>query len=80
MTVTDEWLTPAELSAWIKIPVRTIYDWRTRGRGPRGYRVGKHVIYRRADVEEWILNPRPTRSEIREIPRQRAPRRRPTAK
>jgi excisionase family DNA binding protein len=47
-------LTPTELSAELKVPLGTIYGWRYRGTGPRGIRVGKHVRFRRSDVEQWL--------------------------
>ncbi|RZB21017.1 excisionase, partial [Micrococcus luteus] len=34
-------------------PVATVYNWRTSGYGPRGFRVGKYLRYRLADVEAW---------------------------
>ena len=47
-------MTIAEL-AWMRgIPVGTLYGWRHRGLGPRGYRVGRHVRYRRSTVEAWL--------------------------
>jgi excisionase family DNA binding protein len=33
------------------IPVHTLYRWRHKGDGPVGYRVGRHVRYRREAVE-----------------------------
>lgn len=30
-----------ELAAYLHVPVSTVYDWRTRGFGPRAYRFGK---------------------------------------
>lgn len=35
------------------VPVATVYNWRSTGYGPRGFRVGKHLRYRLADVEAW---------------------------
>lgn len=35
------------------VPVATVYRWNTRGEGPRYLRIGRHVRYRLADVEEW---------------------------
>jgi predicted DNA-binding transcriptional regulator AlpA len=29
--------------------------WRTQGRGPRFFRAGKLIRYRRADLETWIM-------------------------
>ena len=33
----------SELAAYLGLPVSTVYDWRTRGLGPRAYRFGKHL-------------------------------------
>lgn len=43
-----------ELSDLLGVPVATLYGWRHRGEGPIGYRVGRHVRYRRSAVEEWL--------------------------
>lgn len=54
-------LTISELSEMLGIPVDTLYGWRHRGQGPQGYRVGRHVRYRRSGVETWLdsrLDPR----------------------
>lgn len=45
---------PKELADYLGVPVQTIYQWRTKGYGPPGRRVGKHVRYRQADVEKWV--------------------------
>jgi excisionase family DNA binding protein len=47
-------LTPHEVALYLGVPLQTLYAWRYRGDGPRGYRVGRHVRYRRADVEHWL--------------------------
>lgn len=43
-----------ELSDMLGIPVETLYGWRHRGEGPAGYRIGRHVRYRRTTVEAWL--------------------------
>lgn len=43
-----------ELSEMLGIPIETLYGWRHRGEGPAGYRVGRHVRYRRTIVEAWL--------------------------
>jgi len=43
-----------ELAEYLDVPVATIYAWRYRRQGPPGLRVGKHLRYRRIDVNEWI--------------------------
>jgi excisionase family DNA binding protein len=47
-------MTIADLSTMLGVPVDTLYGWRHRGEGPRGYRVGRHVRYRRSSVEAWL--------------------------
>ena len=46
--------TVPEVSAYLGIPVQTLYQWRTLAKGPRGIKVGKHVRYRWADVDAWL--------------------------
>jgi excisionase family DNA binding protein len=50
--ITDERLmTITDLSTMLGVPVDTLYGWRHRGEGPMGYRIGRHVCYRRSSVE-----------------------------
>lgn len=49
-----QYISPEDLAQMLNVPVGTVYQWRTRGVGPAGFRVGKHVRYRREDVERWI--------------------------
>lgn len=46
--------TVQQLADYLGVPVQTIYQWRKRRYGPPGRRMGKHVRYRRSDVERWI--------------------------
>jgi len=43
-----------ELAEYLHVPVATLYAWRYRRQGPPGLRVGKHLRYRRIDINEWI--------------------------
>lgn len=43
-----------DLSAYLRKPVRTLYDWRHRGLGPPAYRVGGELRYDPAQVWEWL--------------------------
>lgn len=54
MESVDPLLTVEDLAAYLDVPVATLYAWRCRGQGPVGFRVGKHLRYRRSDVEAWI--------------------------
>ena len=41
-------------AAYIKVPLRTLDQWRYLGKGPRFIKVGRHVRYRRDDVDRWL--------------------------
>ena len=47
-------ITIDELAAYLGLPKQTIYDWRVQGRGPRAYRIGKHLRYAVSDVRAWV--------------------------
>ena len=49
-----EWIGIEELAQELGVPTRTVYAWRSKGYGPRGYRLGKHVRFKQADVSAWI--------------------------
>ncbi len=46
--------TPIEVADALGIPLATLYQWRTNNKGPRGYRVGKHLRYMDDDVDDWL--------------------------
>ncbi len=50
----EPWKSPEGLAKLLDIPIRTVYAWRSRGEGPRAYRIGRHVRFRDEDVEEWL--------------------------
>jgi excisionase family DNA binding protein len=50
----DALMTTDELSEFLRIPRATIYRWRQDQTGPRCVRVGKHLRFRRSDVEAWL--------------------------
>ncbi|WP_307496577.1 helix-turn-helix domain-containing protein [Arthrobacter woluwensis] len=50
-----------EFAAYLGVPVSTVYDWRTRGLGPRAYRFGKHLKFALsdgADLDRAAARPR----------------------
>ena len=47
-------LSPEELSAFLQVPVPTLYVWRYKGVGPPAHRVGRHLRYRADQVVEWL--------------------------
>lgn len=54
-----ELMTVGQVSAYLQIPVSTLYRWRSRGGGPTGFRLGRHLRYRPEDIHEWLLARRP---------------------
>ena len=42
------------LSQYLGVPVTTIRDWRTDGKGPRAIRVGGRVRFATSDVLTWL--------------------------
>lgn len=50
----DELLTTAEVAAILRRPVGTIRQWRHRSYGPKGFRLGGNVVYRRSVIDAWI--------------------------
>lgn len=50
----DELLSIYEVAEILKVPVSTLRKWRTAGNGPEGFRLGKHVRFRRSSVERFI--------------------------
>jgi predicted DNA-binding transcriptional regulator AlpA len=47
-------VTTKELAELIGVPVATLNNWRSIGRGPRSFRLGRAVKYSLADVAAWI--------------------------
>lgn len=54
MDVVQELLTTAEVALLTRAPVSTVRYWRHCGTGPRSFRLGKRVVYRRTDVDRWL--------------------------
>jgi len=49
-----ELLTITEAAELLRAPVATLRYWRHLGSGPRSFRLGRRVLYRRADLRAWI--------------------------
>lgn len=43
----------SEVAELVRRPAATLRYWRHTGAGPRWYKVGRRVMYRRSDVEAW---------------------------
>lgn len=49
-----EWLSNDDLATELNVPLSTVQKWRHYGTGPRAHKLGRHVRYRRSDVEAWL--------------------------
>ncbi len=47
-------LTAQDLADYLEVPVKTIYTWRHRNAGPRGFRIGRHLRFQWRDVQAWL--------------------------
>ncbi|WP_344771706.1 helix-turn-helix domain-containing protein [Nocardioides panacisoli] len=47
-------LSLSELADRLHVTVQTLYDLRSRGRGPRGFRVGRELRFRSSEIEAWL--------------------------
>ena len=46
--------TLSELATQLGVSVQTLYDLRSQGRGPHGFRVGRELRFRVGEVEVWL--------------------------
>jgi excisionase family DNA binding protein len=50
----DRLWTVHDVSAFLGVPVGTLYQWRHMRVGPPAYRVGRYIRYDRAAVRTWL--------------------------
>jgi excisionase family DNA binding protein len=50
----DSVVTLSQLAAQLGVRVQTLYDLRSQGRGPRGFRVGRELRFRVSEVDAWL--------------------------
>lgn len=43
-----------EVAAMLQVPIKTIYQWRLRGLGPKSMRIGRYLRFDPEDVSRWI--------------------------
>ena len=61
-------ISPPQLADYLGVPLSTLYNWRSRRIGPPAYRIGRHVRFRRQDIEAWLENLRDDRAEQADWP------------
>ncbi|MEO5664662.1 MAG: helix-turn-helix domain-containing protein [Nocardioides sp.] len=47
-------LSVQQLAAELHVSAQTIYDLHSQGRGPTGFRVGRHLRFRKSEIEGWL--------------------------
>ncbi|MZD07756.1 helix-turn-helix domain-containing protein [Streptomyces sp. SID5785] len=50
----ERYLTPVDLADLLGVPIETVYQWRRKRTGPRGFRVGRHIRFDPEDVRAWV--------------------------
>lgn len=63
-----EWLSIEELADLLGVSVKTVRAWRYRKTAPRGAVFGRHVRFRKSDVDAWIeaqMDPSPSGTPMR---------------
>lgn len=50
----EKLLTIGEVADLTRTPIETLRWWRQRGTGPTSFRIGRRIVFREADVVEWI--------------------------
>lgn len=46
--------TEAQAAEFLGVAKRTMQDWRTHGRGPAYYKLGKRVVYDATDLQGYL--------------------------
>jgi hypothetical protein len=49
-------LTPEVVSRLYSIPKGSLANWRTQSTGPKWYKRGRRIFYRREDIESWLFS------------------------
>jgi len=43
-----------DVSEFLGVPIKTLYQWRSKGYGPKGRRIGRYVRYDPDHVRSWF--------------------------
>ena len=47
-------MTVGQVAEYLGVPVATVYTWNSRDLGPTRLKIGRHVRYRRSDLDAWL--------------------------
>ena len=54
----EEYLTTSDLAHLTHSTQAAVHQMRARGEGPRGFKIGNKILFRRDDIEQWIATRR----------------------
>ncbi len=57
-TISTSFLTQKEVAELLRVPERTLEDWRFTQQGPPYLKLGRHVRYDLADILDWVRKQR----------------------
>ena len=52
--VLEQVVSLTDLCRHLNVSVQTLYDLRSQGRGPRGFRVGRELRFRVSEIDAWL--------------------------
>lgn len=52
--IADPLLTIDEVAAELRQQTSTLYGWRARKVGPKAFKVGRRLLYRRSQLDAWL--------------------------
>lgn len=52
----DEYITTDEFAKLLRTEASTVRYWRQIGKGPKGFRAGRRVLYSLSEVRKWIAS------------------------
>lgn len=52
----DDWIPRSALAAELGLAADTLARWESRRIGPPCIRIGRRVVYRRAAVQQWLVD------------------------
>ena len=55
-TTTERLWSINEAARYLGIPLSTLYQWRAKGYGPQGRRIGRYIKYFPEEVRSWASN------------------------
>jgi excisionase family DNA binding protein len=50
----DRLLSADEVADYLRVPVKTLYQWKWRGEGPPVRKIGRHLRYDADELRSWL--------------------------